>query len=554
MTIEVHTGFRGYKIFKTMTSSTASNENLIVYGGPDPVDLLNDGSLGEMMIKELKLQPKNIGLIDPASGVELSYEQILDNSVKVAKALQRFGIDKSDTVAIISHNCLDYAFAMFGTIFVGAPLAQFNPGYLENELMHALNMTRPKVIFVSPQVLQRVITVNHQLKCAETIVVFGNGSPGVISFNDLLNQPIQTFKADPVDKLNHVALILLSSGTTGLPKGVQLTQANIMTTIAHSKEAAKLLDLPDQLVALAVTPLFHVLASVGLINMVTNNCRCVLMPKFDAHLFLNSIQQYKVNLMSVVPPLMVFLAKHPMVDNYDLSSLMTLFCGAAPLSKEIEDQVRERLGIAFVRQGYGMTETTYVMLMQTGFENKPGCVGKVRMGQWAKVIDPDSGKVLGPNQRGELCFKGSLIMKGYIGKESDVDEDGWLHTGDIGYYDEDEDFFIVDRIKELIKYKGFQVAPAELEAILLKHPKVKDAAVIGISDERVGELATAFIVKEREEQVNEEEIKSFVAEHVSQQKQLHGGVRFIDEVPRTATGKILRRKLRELVPNTKAKL
>ncbi|KXJ68874.1 hypothetical protein RP20_CCG001314 [Aedes albopictus] len=513
------------------SSSAASNDKWIVYGGPDPVDLLNDGSLGEMMIKELKRQPENIGLIDPALEIELCYQQILDNSVKVAKSLQSLGISETDTIAIVSHNCLDYAFAMFGAIFVGAPLAQFNPAYLE-------------------EVAQRVTAVNRKLKCAETIVTFGNGSAGVIPFSDLLNRPMQTdtFKSNPVDKQNHVALILLSSGTTGLPKGVQLTHSNIMTTIAHSKEAAKLLDLPDQLVALAVTP------RVGLINMVTNNCRCVLMPKFDAHLFLNSIQKYRVNLMSVVPPLMVFLARHPMVDSYDLSSLMTLFCGAAPLSKEIEDQVRERLGIAFVRQGYGMTETTYVMLMQTGFENKSGCVGKVRMGQWAKVIDPDSRAVLGPNQRGELCFKGSLIMKGYIGKESDVDEDGWLHTGDIGYYDEDEDFFIVDRIKELIKYKGFQVAPAELEAILLKHPKVKDAAVIGVPDERVGELATAFIVKEHGDEVNEEEIKAFVAQHVSQQKQLHGGIRFIDKVPKTATGKILRRKLRDLVPTTRAKL
>ncbi|XP_062537188.1 uncharacterized protein LOC134205685 [Armigeres subalbatus] len=536
-----------------MTLSTEDKDKWVIFGGPDPVNLLHDGSLGEMIIKELKLRPANIGLIDPASGTELSYQQILDTSIKVAKGLQNLGINKSDTVAIVSHNCLDYAFAMFGTIFAGASLAQFNPSYLEGELTHAIQMTRPKVMFASQESSQLLIDCNKKLKSADRIVVFGKGVPEAIPFSDLINQPIDTdtFKPDPVDKQNHVALILLSSGTTGLPKGVQLTHSNIMTTIAHAKEAAKLLDLPDQLVALAVTPLFHVQASVGLINMVTNNCRCVLMAKFDPHLFLNSIQKYKVNLMSVVPPLMVFLAKHPMVDNYDLSSLMTLFCGAAPLSKDIEDQVRERLGIAFVRQGYGMTETTYVMLMQTGFENKSGCVGKVRMGQWAKVVDPDSGEVLGPNQRGELWFKGSLIMKGYIGKESAVDSEGWLHTGDIGYYDEDEDFFIVDRIKELIKYKGFQVPPAELEAVLMKHPKVKDAAVIGIADERVGELATAFVVKEPGKEVSEEEIKAFVAEHVSQQKQLHGGVRFINEVPRTATGKILRK---DLVPKVKAKL
>ncbi|XP_058812707.1 luciferin 4-monooxygenase-like isoform X2 [Topomyia yanbarensis] len=541
--------------------SLIESEKFIVYGGPDPVELLQGASLGEMMIKDLKLRPANIGLIDPVSETALSYQQILDQSVKVAVGLLELGVKKHDTVAIVSQNCLEYCFAMFGTIFTGATLAQFNPAYLEGELEHAIAMTKPKIIFVSNGVANKVSAVSGKLKCAEKIFVFDTyvessqnslGTP----FSNLLNRHVSAddFHPEPVDKQNHVALVLLSSGTTGLPKGVQLTHANIMTTIAHSKEAAKLLDLPDQLVALAVTPLFHVLASVGLINMVTNNCRCVLLPKFDAVLFLQSIQKYRVNLMSVVPPLMVFLAKHPMVDNYDLSSLMTLFCGAAPLSKEIEDQVRKRLGIAFVRQGYGMTETTYVMLMQTGFENKAGCVGRVRMGQWVKVIDPDSGKVLGPNQRGELCFKGSLIMKGYVGKESAIDDDGWLHTGDIGYYDEDEDFFIVDRIKELIKYKGFQVAPAELEAILLRHPKVKDAAVIGLPDERVGELATAFVVKEPGVDVSEDEIVQFVAKHVSLQKQLHGGVRFISEIPKTATGKILRRILKDTDKSILSKL
>ncbi|XP_058465877.1 uncharacterized protein LOC131439176 [Malaya genurostris] len=537
------------------------NETFIIYGGPDPTDLLKDGSLGEMMIKDLKLRPANIGLIDPVSGTQLSYQQILDQSILVATGLLRIGITEHDTVAIVSHNCLEYCFAMFGTIFTGATLAQFNPTYLEGELEHAMRMTRPKIMLVSRAVADRVVTVSRKLKFVSKIFVFDSRvksfeQPLLVPFDNLLNQQAasENFYPAAVDKQNHVALILLSSGTTGLPKGVQLTHANIMTTIAHSKEAAKLLELPDQLVALAVTPLFHVLTSVGLINMVTNNCRCVLMPKFDAVLFLQSIEKYKVNLMSVVPPLMVFLAKHPMVDNYDLSSLMTLFCGAAPLSKEIEDQVRERLGIAFVRQGYGMTETTYVMLMQTGFENKAGCVGQVRMGQWVKVIDPDSGKILGPNQPGELCFKGSLIMKGYAGKESAIDADGWLHTGDVGYYDEDKDFFIVDRIKELIKYKGFQVAPAELEAVLLKHPKVEDAAVIGVPNERVGELATAFVVKKSEVNVTEGEIEQFVAKHVSLHKQLHGGVKFVSEIPKTATGKILRRTLRDAVRPTLSKL
>uniref|UniRef100_A0A182QR12 Luciferin 4-monooxygenase n=1 Tax=Anopheles farauti TaxID=69004 RepID=A0A182QR12_9DIPT len=543
---------------------TKEDDQYVLYGGPDPTDLDRYGSLGEVIVEELRLRPANIGLIDPVTLEELSYSQILERSARLAVGLSKLGIKRTDNVAIFSQNSLEYCITMFGSIFVGAPLALLNPAYVEGELKHAIGLANPKLIFISLDVLEKLMqTLQGMADPKPRVVLCGEHPasqtryPDLISFASLLdNSPLDLarYRPEPVDKAGQVALIVLSSGTTGLPKGVELTHQSIIATIAHSKESAKLLELPDQLVALAVTPLFHVVAGVGLLNMVTNNCRCVVMPRFDPHLFLSCIQKYGVNLMTLVPPLMVFLAKHPMVDEYDLSSLMTLFCGAAPLSKEIEDQVRERLGVAFIRQGYGMSETTLGVLMQDGYENKAGSVGKVRMGQWVKVIDPETGRALGPNQRGELCFKGSLIMKGYVGKEQAIDADGWLHTGDIAYYDDDKEFFIVDRIKELIKYKGFQVPPAELEAILLEHPKISDAAVIGVPDERAGELPLAFVVKEYGEQLSEQEVKDFVASRVSEQKRLYGGVRFIDEIPKTASGKILRRQLRDLVKHTKSKL
>ncbi|XP_058812705.1 luciferin 4-monooxygenase-like [Topomyia yanbarensis] len=549
-----------YKVRLIMASR--EDEKYILYGGPDPLEFLQDGSLGEMMLKEFLVKPDNIGLIDPVTEVQLTYRQILQQSIKVAVALTRLGIQKTDRAAIISDNCLEFCIAEFGSIFASIPVALLNPAYVEAELEHAINLSKPKVVFVSANVLAKIAGTFRKLKLAARMVVLGEASnianfPEAISFSKLLEEtnPPSNFMPEPVDVKSQVAVIVLSSGTTGLPKGVELTHLNIMTTVAHAKETRKILDeIPDQLNTLAVTPLFHAMAAVSMINMVTNDCRCVVLTKFDIVLFLESIQKYKVNLMTVAPPLLVFLAKHPIVDNYDLSSLITLICGAAPLSKEIEDRVRDRIGVAFIRQGYGLSETTLGVLMQTGFENKAGCVGQIRMGQWVKVIDPETGKILGPNQRGELCFKGSLIMKGYVDEETVIDADGWLHTGDIGYYDDEHDFFIVDRIKELIKYKGFQVPPAELEAILIKNPKIKDAAVIGIADERVGELATAFVVKEDDVEITAEEIVQYMASQVSPQKQLHGGVRFIDEVPRTISGKILRRELREFIKNTKSKL
>lgn len=232
-------------------------------------------------------------------------------------------------------------------------------------------------------------------------------------------------------------------------------------------------------------------------------------------------------------------------------------CGAAALSKDIEDQVRERFnGNVTIRQGYGMSETTLGTL-GSSLIIKPGSVGEPLKGVYAKVID-ELGKSLGPNKPGELCFKGDRIMKGYINDpkatSDTIDKDGWLHSGDIGYYDEDKQFYIVDRLKELIKYKAFQVPPAEIEGLLLSNPKVKDCGVIGIPDEESGELPLAFVVKQPGVNLTEQEVMNFVAENTSKAKWLRGGVKFIDEIPKNPSGKILRRELRQMYKSSKSKL
>lgn len=211
---------------------------------------------------------------------------------------------------------------------------------------------------------------------------------------------------------------------------------------------------------------------------------------------------------------MVFLAKNSVVDEYDLSSLKMILCGAAPLTKELEDLVRERIDVPIIRQGYGMTEGTVGFTTQTDQNHKPGSVGMLNSGIWGRIVDPETGEVLGPYQRGELQFKGNTVMKGYIGDviatQNTIDSNGWLHTGDIGYVDNDGEFFIVDRLKELIKYKAFQVPPAEIEGILLQHPGISDAGVVGLPDERAGELPLAFVVRQ-DKNITEKEIIDFVA-------------------------------------------
>lgn len=212
---------------------------------------------------------------------------------------------------------------------------------------------------------------------------------------------------------------------------------------------------------------------------------------------------------------MIFLAKSQLVDEYNLRSLRSIICGAAPLGKEIETDVKQRIGLKTVRQGYGMTEGTFAFLTQDDSHSTNGSVGVLLKGIYGRVCDKETGRLLGPNQRGEIHFKGNSIMKGYVGNKqasSDaIDSDGWLHTGDVGYYNDNGEWFVVDRLKELIKYKGFQVPPAELEAVLLTNPDVEDVGVIGIPDPLCGELPFAFVVRRPNSSINEQDIIRFVS-------------------------------------------
>ncbi|KAL6449172.1 hypothetical protein ACFW04_000689 [Cataglyphis niger] len=366
---------------------------------------------------------------------------------------------------------------------------------------------------------------------------------------------INKFQAVPVDVNNHVTAILCSSGTTGLPKGVMWTDKNITTIIR--------MYVSNQLVAngmsLAVLPFFHAYSFALLVIRLIGGNSGVVFSHFEEKLFLQSIEKYKIEYLAVVPPIMVFLAKHPLVDKYDLSSIKKIWCGAAPLSQEIQRTVAKRLNISEIIQGYGLTETTFAVLhIPDNAAVKFDSVGMLVPGVSAKIIPLgkfETDETLGPNCEGELCFKGDLIMKGYYNDKKStsmtIDKDGWLHTGDVGYYDEEGYFYIVDRVKELIKYKGYQVPPAELEAILLTYSGIKDAAVIGIPNEKTGELPIAFVVKQKGFDIREEDIIQYVNERVSNPKRLRGGIKFVDSIPKTPSGKILRRVLRDMILKSK---
>jgi acyl-CoA synthetase (AMP-forming)/AMP-acid ligase II len=274
----------------------------------------------------------------------------------------------------------------------------------------------------------------------------------------------------------------------------------------------------------------------------------VMMPRFELESFLKAVQDYEVTLTHLVPPIILALSKHPAVDNYKLPKLHTIFSGAAPLGEDLTRACMERLGCS-VRQGYGMTETSPVTHSSPAppWPVKFGSVGVPAPNTECKIVDLETGAELGPGQRGEVCVRGPQIMTGYLNKPEataqTIDVEGWLHTGDIGYFDEDGHFFIVDRAKELIKYKGFQVPPAELEAVLLTHPSIADAAVIPYPDDEAGEVPKAIIVLR--EPVEPKAIMEFVAERVAPHKRIRH-LEFVDKIPKSPSGKILRRVLVEM--------
>jgi 4-coumarate--CoA ligase len=317
--------------------------------------------------------------------------------------------------------------------------------------------------------------------------------------------------------------------------------ANILQTLAP-------LDLRDDERIVAFLPFFHIYGMQVLMNStLTAGGTIVTMPRFELEPFLQLHQDYKITRTFVAPPVAVLLAKQPVVDNYDLSSLEQIFSGAAPLSAELAQEVGKRLGCEVV-QGYGMTELSPVSHLTPKGQFKPGSVGVTAPNTETMIVDPGTGEPLGVGADGEVWVRGPQVMAGYLNNErataDTIDADGWLHTGDIGHIDEDGHLYIVDRLKELIKYKGFQVAPAELEAMLLTHPAIADAAVIGRPDEEAGEIPVGFVVVKPGHELTEDDVMTFVASQVATYKQLRQ-VTFLDAVPKSPSGKILRRLLRD---------
>jgi len=418
-----------------------------------------------------------------------------------------------------------------------------NPLYIDREINHQLKDSKARFLATVPACLEKAREPARETGIDE-IYVFGEGD-GATPFNSLLAETDEPLPVVQINPREDLVALPYSSGTTGLPKGVMLTHYNLVSNLKQM-EGLDYFDEIDTLIC--VLPLFHIYGLVVVLNMgLYAGATIVTMPRFELEAFLQAVQDYKVSLAHLVPPVVLQLSKNPIVDKYKLPTLKTIFSGAAPLGEDLTRACMQRLGCS-IRQGYGMTETSPVTHSSPAEPErvKFGSVGVPAPNTECKIVSLETGEPLPPRQEGEVCVRGPQVMKGYLNRPdataSTIDADNWLHTGDIGYVDEDGHFFIVDRLKELIKYKGLQVPPAELEAVLLMHPAVADAAVIPYPDEEAGEVPKAIVVLKTP--TEPEAIMEFVAERVAPHKRIRH-IEFVSQIPKSPSGKILRRVLVE---------
>jgi acyl-CoA synthetase (AMP-forming)/AMP-acid ligase II len=516
----------------------------LIFESKRPAVDLPKQDLATVVLRYAEEKADKVAIIDGPTGREVTYQQLNEQVNRFATGLHQKGFGKGDVCALFFPNCPEYAVVFLGVARLGGINTTANSLYSSAELVHQFNDSGAKVLVTIPQFLDRALPAAQECGITEIYVLGESDAEGVQPFMSLMDNDGQPPKVDINPDKDLVALPY-SSGTTGLAKGVMLTHSNLIANMVLSCEMNTIKET-DRLIG--VLPFFHIYGMVLILNLALyRGLTLVTIPRFDLELFLQVVQDHKVTNMNLVPPLILALAKHPMVDNYDLSSIRIVSSGAAPLGSDLEKACAKRLGCDMY-QGYGLTETSGASHINTAPVpvEKMGSVGPVLPNTQSKLIDTETGAELGPNERGEVLIKGPHIMIGYLNNEKAttacIDADGWFHTGDIGYADEDGYFYIVDRVKELIKYKGYQVPPAELEAILVSHPSISDAAVIPSPDEEAGEVPKAFVVLK--EAMTEEEIMKFVADQVAPHKKIRR-LEFVDEIPKSASGKILRRVLVE---------
>jgi acyl-CoA synthetase (AMP-forming)/AMP-acid ligase II len=512
----------------------------MIFKSPYPDIAIPEVPIADFILENASQFSAKPALIDATTDHSVTYAELIDAVNRTAAGLAARGFQKGDVFAIHCLNYPEYAVAFLAVAKLGGMCTMVSPLFNEVELTTQLKDSSAKYLLTDPQLADVALAAGRAVELREVFVL--GEIDGATAFCALLDNQGKAPSVE-IDPRSDIVALPYSSGTTGLPKGVMVTHYNLVAML-RQMETADVLRSQDT--TICVVPCYHLYGLHIVINLaLRTGATVVTLRQFDLEKFLRALEKYKVNVVPVVPPIVLALSASPLVERFDLSRLEALHCGAAPLSAEVANACSDRLGVR-ISYGYGMTELSSLShLSYRNAENhKPDSTGYCLPNTVCKIIDLETGSELKPGEKGEVCVRGPQVMKGYLGQPEAtaeiIDSEGWVRTGDIGYADEDGALFIVDRLKELIKYKGRQVAPAELEAVLLSHPAIADAAVIPSPDERAGEVPIAFVVLK--ESATPDEIIDFVAERVAAHKKIRR-VEFVDEIPKSPAGKILRRLL-----------
>jgi acyl-CoA synthetase (AMP-forming)/AMP-acid ligase II len=519
-----------------------------------PVDI-PDTPLTAFVLAGAAARGRRPALVDSTTGRTITYGELTGMVDRAAAGLAQLGIGKGDVCAMFSANTVDYLIAVLAIARLGAIVTTANPLNTTDDVARQLADSHARLLITSATLastwrgavdrseVEHVITLNEWSGSSTpdpTTTTAGN-----MAFSDLLARP-GTPPAVTIDPDGVVALPY-SSGTTGLPKGVMLTHRNLVANMIQLDAVSHYRH--DEDTTVAFLPFFHIygLTVIGLLGL-RSGATLIVMARFDLEQYLALVERHRATVLHVVPPVVLALAKHASVSGRDFSSVRKLFSGAAPLGRDVIEQCTRRIGCV-LQQGYGLTETSPATHATSDVPEriKYGSIGVPLPNTECRVVNPATSADALTGEDGELWIRGPQVMRGYFNRPDEtratLDADGWLHTGDIGHVDRDGDFFIVDRLKELIKYKGMQVAPAELESVLLSHPAVSDAAVVPLADADCGEIPRAFVVLKAP--VTAEELMDYVARRVAPYKKIRR-VDFIDAIPKSPSGKILRRLLRDV--------
>ncbi len=513
----------------------------MIIPSPLPSVAIPDVDLPTFLLEHAEARGDRPAYLDGPTGRVVRFDAIGPMARRFAGALVGRGFGHGDVLAILAPNLPEWPVAMLGAQLAGGAVTPINPLWTTEEIGFQLRDSGAREIFTIAPFADRALAAAGG---AADVIVLGEAPEGTSSFLDLMTRygPAPDVRIDPATDL---AMLPYSSGTTGLPKGVRLTHRNIVANVCQT-EAVLPMRADD--VMLGVLPFFHAAGFCSSICLTLHaGATVVTLPRFDLEAALALVEEHRVTLLPAAPPLVLGLARHPAVDRFDLSSLELVICGSAPLSAELEVECARRLGRP-VLQVYGLTETSPIVAIsrrETG-RKTPGSVGTLVPNTEVRLVDPVSGADLPAGSTGELWVRGPQVMAGYLGNPAataaTIDDDGWLHTGDLGTVQADGEVFVVDRVKELIKVSGFQVPPAELEALLVTHPGVADAGVVGRPDERTGERPVAFVVPRGD--LDPDALIEWAAQRSAGYKRL-ADVVVVDAVPRSPAGKILRRVLRE---------